>query len=51
LTLQWYGGALAFAEAGLTEEFLAVREKEARETVREAEAGRMQQIAALAPAD
>jgi hypothetical protein len=23
---KWYGGALAFAEAGLAEEFLAVRE-------------------------
>jgi len=28
---EWYGGALAFAEAGLTEEFLAVREAAAIE--------------------
>jgi hypothetical protein len=28
---EWYGGALALAEAGLTEEFLAVREAAGRE--------------------
>jgi hypothetical protein len=44
---EWYGSALAFAEAGLTEEFLAVREAAAWEAVREAEEERMRQIAAL----
>jgi hypothetical protein len=44
---EWYGSALALAEAGLTEEFLAVREAAAREAVRDAEEERMRQIAAL----
>jgi hypothetical protein len=44
---EWYGSALAFAEAGLMEEFLAVREKAAGEAVRDVEADRMRQIAAL----